>query len=244
LKAVLPSTQVTVANTVWDMISFVAGLAGGTLGTIVAFEARNRGKKPDDAGPKTKLTTGWRIRELDNPIIVARDVLDIDVPDGIEIYASGVVDPQILGKAKVTQVPPVRTEFALDLVRQRALIFTAGAQEGSLALLTVDPTMLARLETEYRTLAGHGGEYIERLQIKDLVGKNGVTVETSGFVQDVLPYRERFMIRLEDSGHIMGVLVDKNPENLREERIQVKGKLQRDQTGYAVIVAEDIRRIR
>jgi hypothetical protein len=52
------------------------------------------------------------------------------------------------------------------------------------------------------------------------------------------------MIRLEDSGHIMGVLVDKNPENLREERIQVKGKLQRDQTGYAVIVAEDIRRIR
>ncbi|MGB1697057.1 MAG: hypothetical protein ACPHK8_01505 [Thermoplasmatota archaeon] len=228
----------------WDILSFAAGLAGGTLGTIVAFEAMNRGKKADEAAPKTKLTTGWRIRELGNPIIVARDVLDLDVPAGTKVYASGVVDPGLLGTAQVQQVPPVRTEFALDLDRQRALIFTAGAQEGSLALLTVDPTMLARLETEYRTLAGHGGEYVERLQIKDLVGKNGVTVETKGFVQDVLPYKERFMIRLEDEGHIMGVLVEKNPEGLREERIQVKGKLQRDQTGYAVIVAEDIRRIR
>lgn len=228
----------------WDILSFVAGLAGGTIGTAVAFEAMNRGKKTEEAGPKTKLTTGWTFRELGKPIIVARDILDMEVPEGTQVFASGVVAPQVLANCNVKQVPPVRTEFALDLDRRRALIFTAGAQSGSLAMLTVDPIMLGRLETEYRTLAGHGGEYVERLAIQDLAGKNGVTVETQGFVQDILPYKDQYMIRLEDQGHIMGVLVQKNPEDLREERIQVKGRLQRDQTGYAVILADDIRRIR
>lgn len=227
-----------------DVLWLAIGIIGGAVATAIALEAMGRARAKAPSTPTVKLTSGWHLRELGAPIIVATDVLDVSVPDGCTIYASGVVDPEVLDRCEVHQVPPVRTEFAFDPERRRALVFTAGLREDTLALLSVEEGTLARLETEWRTLAGRAGEYVERLRIRDLAGKSGVTVETQGLVQDVVPWKERFMIRLEDDGHIIGVVVDKDPDALREEKVLVKGTLRKDRTGYAVIEADEIRRIR
>lgn len=222
---------------------FAVGLVAGIIGTAVLLEAMGRARQAVPT-PQSKLTTGWRLSELREPVLVARDVLDIEVPAGCEVYASGVVSPSIVKSTDVRQVPPVRTEFALDRARGRAVIFTAGVREDALALVTVDEDLVSRLESEWRMLATRAGDYVERLRIQELAGRSGVTVETRGLVRDVLPYKDRHMLRLEDDGHVIGVLVDKDPSNLRDERVQVRGGLRKDETGYPVIEAVDLRRIR
>ncbi len=205
----------------------------------LVIEVMGRGRqKPVQ---REKLTAAWRLSELKQPVLVARDVLDVDVPANAKVYASGLVDPQVQQACRVYEVPAVNAEFALDLAQQRAILFLGGVRKDALALVTVDEVLFARLETEYKRLADRGGEYVERFRIQDLGGRSGVTIETEGVVQDALPWKGRFMIRLEDQGHIIGVMVNKDPSSLQDKRIRVKGTLKKDETGYPVVDAIDLR---
>lgn len=225
----------------WDVLSLVVGLVVGGLAVGIAVEAMGRGRTPERQ--TTKLTSGWRLAELHAPTVVARDVLDVQVPAGAKVYASGLVDPAVLQAAQVRNVPPVRAEFAVDQAGQKALLFLGGLRPGTLAVLTVDRDLVGRLATEARMLQDRGAAYVERHRIGELVGREGAVVETQGQVADVLPFRDRFMIRLTEGDATIGVLVDKDPDALREERILVKGTLARDRTGYPVIEASEIRRL-
>lgn len=227
----------------FDIVALAIGLVTGGIAVAVVMEAMGRAREQPAKEDPSKLTSGWRLRELGAPILVARDVVDVQVPDNCRIYASGLVDPDVLARCRVQQVPAVRAEFAFDATNHRAIVFTSGVREGALALITVDSALVGRLETEYRTLAQQAGDYVERLKIRDLAGKAGVTVETRGVVQNVLPFQDRFMLRLEDQGSVIGVLCDRDPSELEGQRVQVRGPLQK-RTGYPVIEAKDIRRIR
>ncbi len=222
-----------------DLLSIAIGLVLGGVSVGLVVEVMGRGRqKPVQ---QEKLTAAWRLSELQKPVLVARDVLDVDVPAKTRVYASGLVDPRIQQSCKVYQVPPVNAEFALDLAQRRAILFIGGVRKGALALVTVDEALVARLETDYKRLSDRSNEYVERFRIQDLGGRDGVTIETEGLVQDALPWKGRFMIRLEDQGHIIGVMVNKDPSSLQDKRIRVKGTLKKDETGYAVIDALDLR---
>lgn len=225
-----------------DALSLVLGLAVG--GSAVALAGFLLGRRPEKAPPSSqKLTGAWRLREYANPVVVAHDVTDLDVPPGATIYASGSVSPAVLAACTVYLVPTVRTRFALEPDTGRALLFTGHVEDGQLALQTSDAAIVERLRTEWRTLESRRSEYVERLRVADLAGKAGVTVETQGLVQEVLPYKDRFMMRLEDQGAIIGVLVDRDPESLQDERVRVRGALEK-QDGYLVLEATDVRRLR
>ncbi len=222
-----------------DVLSIAIGLVLGGVSVAVVIEVMGRGRqKPVQ---QEKLTSAWRLSELHEPVLVARDVMDVDVPAKARVYASGLVDPRVQQTCRVFQVPPVNAEFALDLVQRRAILFVGGVRKDALALMTVDETLVARLEAEYKRMADRSNEYVERFRIQDLGGRNGVTIETEGIVQDALPWKGRFMIRLEDQGHIIGVLVNKDPSSLQDKRIRVKGVLKKDETGYPVVDAIDLR---
>jgi len=225
-----------------DILSLVIGLVVGGLAVAIAIETTGRNR--DKPQPLGKLTTSWRLSELHEPVIVASDVMDVDVPATARIAASGLVEPAVQDRCDVRQVPPVRAEFALDLTAGRGLLFLGGVRRDAMALLTVDPATVQRLESEFRTLWDRSDPYVERLRIADLAGRQGVTVEVDGVVRDVLPWQDRFMIRLEDQGSIIGVTVEKDASELVDERIRVQGRLEKDNTGYPVIAARDIRRVR
>lgn len=176
-----PRAAVAGVDLVWAVAGFVVGAAA--IGAL--FEARLRSRPRT---PAVKLTTGWRLTELHEPWIVARDLPAQPLPSGARVLASGLVDPQHLQAGAVRAVPPVRAEFALDARNRRALLFLGGLEPGSLACVTVDPDIVARLEQEARTLWDRAGAYVERLPIAALAGKQGITVETQGMVQAVLPY--------------------------------------------------------
>jgi hypothetical protein len=225
-----------------DLLSAIVGFAVGAIVTVVVVEATARQRATK--GAATKLTAGWRLTELADPMIVCHDLPEQPVPQGARIAASGAVAPSVAETCEVRQVPPVRAEFALDRKNRRALLFMAGLQTNGLALWTVDPELLARLETEADHLWERASPYVERVAVGRLAGAAGAMVETEGVVQDALQFQGRHLLRLQDEGHIVGVVVERDPAELRGHRVRVKGKLVRDKGGYLVIEAVDLRRIR
>ncbi len=228
----------------WDAWSIALGASLGLSagGLLWWLSMRSLATEPTDS--RLKMTAGWRLGELTDPIIVARVLEDVDVPAGARVYASERVDAAVLGGCDVHMVPHVRAEFAAAGDFSKALIFTSGIAEGCLALLCEDPVLLGRLRTEWQHLSARGSDYVERLRVGELAGKAGLVVETQGVVQDVLPYQDGFMMRVEDDGAIIAVLVDKDPEGLADERILVRGVVEKQGGGYLALRASDVRRMR
>jgi hypothetical protein len=224
---------------VLDLFSIVIGLVLGGLAVAVVIETMGRGRQT--VFETQKLTSAWRLSELNDPIIVAREIVDVDVPSGARVLASGLVPPAVQQHCRVQEVNDVRAEFAMDGDAKRAFVFVGGMRPGALALITIDEGLLGRLEAEYKRLGDRAGEYVERFKIRDLGTRQGVVVETEGHAQDVLPWQGRYMIRLEDAGSIIGVAVDKDPSELVSKRLRVKGRLEKDRTGYPIIEALDLR---
>src|SRR5687768_7100383 len=157
---------------------------------VVEATARQRASK----AATVKLTTGWRLTELVEPIIVCHDLPEQPVPKGTRIAASGIVAPGVADACEVRQVPPVRAEFALDLKNRRGLLFMAGLQSAGMALWTVDAELLARLESEANSIWERASPYVERVAVRQLAGAGGSMVETEGMVQDVLGFQGRHLV--------------------------------------------------
>ena len=226
-----------------EFLWLLLGLAVGAGATYAWFQ-RKPAQEPPRTGQGVRLTTGWRLSELGTPLVVAQDVEPLDVPPGTRILTAGIVDPSVQAQAQVEAVPSVRAQFALDGERRRALLFLGGVRDGSMAALSTDPDLVARLDAEAKRLASRAEGYVERRRVGDLAGRQGVLVEVDGVAQDVLPYHDGFMIRLEDQGAIIGVLVAKDASELAGERLRVLGRLEKDKSGYTVIQATDLRRLR
>jgi hypothetical protein len=189
-----------------------------------------------------KLTSTWSLAELGTPLVVARDV-EADVPAGSRVVASGTVATEAFATAEVRQVPHVAAEYAVDPARRRVLLFLGGVRPGAQAILSADPTVVARFEAEATAMWERAEPYVERRALSDAAGRHGIVVETQGTVQDILPYQGAFLLRLEDAGHVLGVRVEKEPSELRGERVVVRGKMQKDKGGYPVLMASDLRRM-
>lgn len=226
-----------------DGVSLVLMLAGTGLAGIGAGFLLGRRAQAEVPAPAAKFTTAWRLSELADPVLVARDVEDVPTPRGMPVYASGLVAPEVQARCEVHETPAGAAEFAWDREAERAIVFLGGVRSGSLAMLSDDPALVGRLRAEYHRLHDRRSDYVERASLGSLGTRIGVVVETEGYVQDVLPWRDRFMIRLQDRDEVLGVVVAKDPEELRDRRVRVRGRLEKDDRGYVVLQASELRTI-
>jgi hypothetical protein len=130
--------------------------------------------------------------------------------------------------------------FALDAKRPRALLFLGDVKPGALALWTVDEALIDRLRADFNRFWTRSTDYVERTPVGDISQKPNVTIETSGTVQDVIPYRGRFMLRLTDQGDAVGVVVDQELP-LRGLKVVVKGIVRNSTSGYPLVEALEVK---
>lgn len=221
-----------------DVLSTLIGFLVGVVAAAIAVEL---GLKKLFAPPdSTKLTTIWSLGELKSPEVVATQIdAGVEVPRTARVVTPANVPPSARGY-QVRKNPETKGCFAIDAEQPRALLFLGGIQKGALALWTVDEKLIDRLRAEFNRLWTRSTDYVERTKVAEIGTKPNVTVETSGIVQDVIPYRGKYMLRLTEEGETVGVVVDRELP-VRGHRVTVKGIVRPSTSGYPLVEALEIR---
>jgi hypothetical protein len=221
-----------------DTISVLVGFLIGVIATAIAVEF---GLKKIFRPPvQSKVTGQWRLDEHRAPLVVAQDTATVGFPTGARVVTAGAAHPDALTGRDYRRNPNARSNYIVATDRDRATLFLGPIQEGTLALATVDPAIVARLRAEHRRLWETGEPLVEEAALGDAVRHAGMLVRTRGRVQDCVPYRDRHLLRVTDQNATLGVLVDE-PLELTGQTISVMGRVIRGTTGYPLIDAEEVR---
>lgn len=216
-------------------------LIGFIIGIVAAGFAVELGLKKLFAPPEnSKLTTVWSLSELHSPEIVATALAEgVDVPKSARVVASAKMPPSTKAY-QLRRNAEAKGSFALDSQKPRALLFLGGIEPGSLALWTVDEKLIERLRAEFNRLWTRSTDYVERAKVSEIPSKPNAAVETSGVVQDIIPYKGRYMMRLSEEGDAVGVIVDRELP-VRGHRVTVKGIVRASSSGYPLVEAVEVK---
>ncbi|MBW3584218.1 MAG: hypothetical protein KY455_14100 [Euryarchaeota archaeon] len=224
-----------------ETISVLVGFLIGVVASAIAVELGL--KKLFMPTTATKLTASWRLDEVEAPLVVCTDAGGVPFPRGAEIVTSGQAAPEGFRDRAWRRNANARGNFMVHPTRDRAYLFLGPVQEGNLALVTVDSDLVARLRAEHRRLWETGAPYVEEVSLAEAVRRPGVHVQTRGHVQEVVPYRDRHLVRLVDGNQALGVLVDAPLDIVGAEAV-VTGRVQRGTSGYSLLDAEEVRVVR
>jgi hypothetical protein len=221
-------------ETVSVLIGFVAGVVAA--GIAVEFGLKKLLSPPDNS----KLTRVWSLSELQEPLIVTTSIEGVSVPKGAQVVTRETLPPGSSHYRARTN-GEVRGNFAVDAKNPRAVLFLGGIKKDSLALWTVDDSLITRLRAEFNRLWTRSLDYVEQVSIADAPKRANAAIEMTGHVQDVLPFKDRFMMRLTDKGETIGVILDK-PMDVTGQRVTVKGIVKPSTSGFALVEAVEVTR--
>lgn len=222
------------------MVEVISMLLGFLIGLVAAGIAVELGLKKFLSSPETgKLTRVWSLSELPSPLVAATLVEGVAVPQGARVLTTKTLQAPRTGFDLRTS-PELHANFAVDAQLPRALLFLDGVRPGGLALWTVDEPLIERLRTEFNRLWSRSSDYVEHVKLAEVIEKANLTVETHGTVQEVVPYRGHWLLRLSDEGETVGVLVAEELP-LRGRRVAVKGIVRTSSSGYPLVEALEVR---
>jgi hypothetical protein len=223
------------------MLDVLSTLIGFLIGIVAAGFAVELGLKKWLAPPQaSKLTTVWSLDELKSPEVVATQLgPGLQVPKTARVV-TGSSAPPAKKDFQLRRNGDAHGSFALDSQKPRALLFLGEVKPGALALWTVDEVIIQRLRAEFNRLWTRSTDYVERTAVADIAQKPNVTIETSGTVQDIIPYKGRFMMRLIDHGDAVGVVVDQDLA-VRGQKVTVKGIVRNSSSGYPLVEALEVK---
>lgn len=223
------------------MLDVLSTLVGFLIGIVAAGFAVELGlKKFFSPPPSSKLTTVWSLDELNKPEIAAIQLgAGLKVPATARVVTAASAPPS-KKDFQLRRNSEVHGSFALDSTKPRALLFLGDIKPGALALWTVDEALIDRLRADFNRFWTRSTDYVERASVSELASKPNVTIETTGTVQDVIPYRGRYMMRLTEQGEAVGVVVDSELP-LRGQRVTVKGIVRNSTSGYPLVEALEVK---
>ncbi len=222
------------------MVEIVSVLIGFLVGVVAAGFAVELGLRKLLSPPeKSKLTQVWSLNEFPRPLIASTQLAGLDVPKQSRLIVAAKYEGRRDGFELRTS-PDCHGNFVVDANAPRALLFLDGIRPGALALWTVDERLIERLRSEFNRLWGRSVDYVERVALADVPTKPNLTVETQGVVQDIVPYRGNYLLRLTDHGDAVGVLVERQLP-LNGKRVNVTGVVRSSSSGYPLIEALEVR---
>lgn len=222
------------------MIDVLSALIGFLIGIVATGFAVELGLKKFFSPPDySKLTSVWSLTELPSPLISATQLANVNVPKNARVVTA--TNLQVArGAFDVRKNPEVQGCFAVDANLPRALLFLGGVEKGALALWTVDEKLIERLRAEFNRLWTRSTDYVEHVKLAEILEKANLTVQTEGTVQDIIPYRGHFLLRLTDDGNTVGVLVEKELP-VHGKRVSVTGLVRTSSSGYPLVEALEVR---
>lgn len=225
-----------------DLVPVAIGFA---LGVVAAFLALEVGMRRVRNAEESKLTSMWSLTEVlhdSQARIVAQRIDGLAVPRGSRVILPRGVEPapEMLHIANVRVADGVDINFALG--RDAALVFASHVHPRTLAVWTVDKSMLTRLASEFQRLWERAEPFTRRLPIADLQGKTG-DVEVTGVVLDAAEKNGRHFLRLQEAGHLATVVTPEDMSHFRGTQVRVLAKIE-STAREPILVATKVERAR
>lgn len=193
----------------WLSVGFIVGVAATAFALEVAF----RRVRNDE---RASLTKDWNLREMTGdegpPSIVTTSLEGIDVPEGSRV----LVAPGAKLPSKIARTCEIRLHDDANgnfvVGNGKAVLCTGPVQAGTLALETVHPSLVSRLERSFDSLWVQATPYKKRVEPDEITRNEGNLVEVEGQVKEILTSGDKSLVRLEktDGNGRGNVLVPSN----------------------------------
>lgn len=224
------------------MVDVLSMFIGFVVGVVAAGFAVELGLKKLFRPPEnTKLTRVWSLNEFGQPLVSATRIELVKVPARGRVVTAHEYGGSREGITLRTN-QETSGNFVVDAKHNRALIFLDDIRPGALALWTVEEPLIERLRSEFNRLWTRSTDYVEKVKLSAVPQKANFTIETLGTVEDVVPYKENYLMRLRDDGETVGVLTPRKL-SLTGSRVSVTGIVKTSSTGYPLIEAIEVRRL-
>ena len=192
----------------WTSIGFIVGVAATAFALEVAF----RRVRNDE---RASMSRDWRLDRLATdgpPGIVATSLEGVAVPPGSRVLVSpGAKLPREIARTcKIRIHPDAKGNFAVG--SGGAILCTGPMIVGTLAVQTLHPSLVSKIDRSFETLWMQGRDYTQKVAVSEIEASTGTTVEVEGKVIEVLSSGDKALVRLEGTavgGH-GGVLVPAN----------------------------------
>lgn len=197
----------------WVTVGFVVGVGATAIALEVAFR-RVRNEE------RASLTKDWDFRELSTdgpPSIVATSLEGSKVPPNSRVIVSpgARLSREVAKKCKLRIHPDVKGNFAAG--SGRGILCTGPMVPGTLAMTTVHPNLVDKLERSFESLWVQARPYTEEIQPSQIPANQGSFVKVKGRVQDILTSGDKSILTLENAdGQGKGAVIV--PANLPVEK--------------------------
>lgn len=196
-----------------DLLWLTVGFLVGVAATAFALEVAFRRVRNDE---RASLTKTWSLDELDGdegpPSIVTTSLDGVNVPDGARVLvAPGARLPESLSRrCEIRLHDEADGNFAVG--NGKALLCTGPVEAGTLALETVHPALVSRLERSFDSLWVQAEPHKRQVEPDEISRNEGSLVEVSGTVDEILSSGDKALVRMaSDDAHGRGnVLVPSN----------------------------------
>jgi hypothetical protein len=183
----------------WTTVGFVVGVAATAFALEVAF----RGVRNEE---RASLTKDWTLAELSRdgpPDIVTTSLDGVDVPENSRVLvAPGAKLPsKIQHSCQIRVHEDAEGNFAIG--SGRAVLCTGAVEPGTLALETVHPALVDRLETSFESLWMQAKPFKKTVKPSQIPSHEGNQVQVEGQVTEILSSGDKALLDIEtpdDSG--------------------------------------------
>lgn len=180
-------------DVLWTTIGFVVGVAA----TAFAFEVAIRRVRNDE---RASLTKDWDLADFAGdapPGIVTTSLENMHVPPNSRVLvAPGAKLPSSIEQNCEIRIHDDATgNFVVGA--GRAILCTGPVKAGTLALETVHPSLVGRLESSFESLWMQGTPYRKEVEPDQIAHNEGTRVEVTGRVTEILSSGEKALLDVE-----------------------------------------------
>ncbi len=178
----------------WVTVGFVVGVGATAIALEVAFR-RVRNEE------RASLTKDWDFRELSSdgpPSIVATSLEGSKVPPNSRVIVSpgARLSREIAKRCKLRIHPDAKGNFATG--SGRGILCTGPMVPGTLAMTTVHPALVDKLDRSFESLWVQARPYTEEIKPSQIPANQGSFVKVTGRVQDILTSGDKAILTMED----------------------------------------------
>lgn len=225
----------------WLSVGFIVGVAATAFALEVAF----RRVRNDE---QASLTKNWTLHELSGddgpPSIVTTSLEGVDVPNRSRVLvAPGAKLPSQMAKTCEIRIhEEAKGNFVVG--NGKAVFCTGPVKAGTLALETVHPALVSRLERSFESLWVQAKPYKKQVQPDQISRNEGSLVEVQGEVEEVLTSEDKSLLRLSthDRNGRGNVLVPSNLPIEEGKAYKFSGHVV-EEGGRKVVKAEHVKEI-